>query len=76
MTLKVLFILYGTFDCNSAIQALHFGNLLTDLGCDVTLCAKDDPAAIRNVGEPRFECIGYPELDRKQRSSSKTHATH
>jgi glycosyltransferase involved in cell wall biosynthesis len=65
--LKILFILYGPFDCNSAIQALHFGNELTDLGCEVTLCATRDPAAIRKVGEPRFECIRYRELPRKRR---------
>jgi glycosyltransferase involved in cell wall biosynthesis len=66
--MKILFILYGTFDCNSAIQALHFGNLLTDMDCEVTLCGTRDPEAIRKVGEPRFECIRYEELSRKRRA--------
>jgi glycosyltransferase involved in cell wall biosynthesis len=65
--MKILFVLYGPFDCNSAIQALHFGNELTGLGCEVTLCATTDPAEIHNVGEPQFECIRYRDLPRVRR---------
>jgi glycosyltransferase involved in cell wall biosynthesis len=64
---KILILLYGPFDCNSAIQALHFGNELTELGCEVTLCANRDPEAIRKVGNPAFECIPYSELPRLRR---------
>jgi glycosyltransferase involved in cell wall biosynthesis len=64
---RVLFLLYGPFDSNSAIQALHFGNHMTDIGCEVTLCATGDPGKIGTVGHPRFECIRYPELSRKRR---------
>jgi glycosyltransferase involved in cell wall biosynthesis len=65
--MRVLFILYGPFDSNSAIQALHFGNELTEMGCEVTLCATGSPAKIAAVGEARFECIRYRELPRKRR---------
>ncbi len=65
--MRVLFLLYGPFDSNSAIQALHFGNEMTELGCEVTLCATGSPEEIAGVGEPRFECIRYGELSRWRR---------
>jgi glycosyltransferase involved in cell wall biosynthesis len=59
--MRVLFVHYGTFDSNSAIQTFHFANALTELGIDVAVCgrAADRIAA---VGEPRFEHFEYPEL--------------
>jgi glycosyltransferase involved in cell wall biosynthesis len=65
--MRVLFLLYGPFDSNSAIQALHFGNEMTELGCEVTLCATGSPEKIAGVGEPRFECIPYAGLSRWRR---------
>ena len=63
--MRVLFIYFGPFDVNSGIQAYHFGNELTDLGCEVTVAGHGDPARALVVGEPRFECISHDDLDRK-----------
>ncbi len=59
--MRVLFVHYGTFDSNSAIQTFHFANALTEQGLDVAVCGR---AADRlaGVGEPRFEAFEYPEL--------------
>jgi glycosyltransferase involved in cell wall biosynthesis len=61
--MRVLIILYGPFDVNSAIQAFHFGNELTEMGWDVTLCGLGDPARIESVGTPIFRCIPHEDLD-------------
>jgi glycosyltransferase involved in cell wall biosynthesis len=63
--MRVLIILYGPFDVNSAIQAFHFGNELTEMGWDVTLCGRGDPARIESVGTPNFRCIPHEDLDRE-----------
>ena len=60
--MRVIFIYFGPFNVNSAIQAFHFGNDLTDLGWSVTLAGVGDPKLIRKVGEPRFECITHHDL--------------
>ena len=62
--MRVVFVYFGPFNVNSAIQAFHFGNDLTDLGWTVTLAGVGDPELIRKVGEPRFECITHHDLPR------------
>lgn len=63
--MRALFVYFGPFDVNSAIQAFHFGNELTELGWEVTLAGQGDPARMSAVGEPNFECISHDGLDRK-----------
>jgi len=65
--MRVLFVYFGPFDVNSGIQAYHFGNELTDLGWDVTVAGRGDPARAKAVGEPRFECISHEQIDGKLR---------
>jgi glycosyltransferase involved in cell wall biosynthesis len=61
--MRVVFVYFGPLDVNSAIQAFHFGNDLTEQGWDVTLAGLGDPRRIEAVGKPRFECIAHEELD-------------
>jgi glycosyltransferase involved in cell wall biosynthesis len=63
--MRVVFVYFGPFDVNSAIQAFHFGNELTELGWSVTVAGQGDPSRIEAVGEPHFECINHSELDTK-----------
>jgi glycosyltransferase involved in cell wall biosynthesis len=63
--MRVLFVYFGPFDVNSAIQAYHFGNELTDVGWEVTLAGRGDPGRMGAVGEPRFECIPHEDVPRK-----------
>jgi glycosyltransferase involved in cell wall biosynthesis len=65
--MRALFVYFGPFDVNSGIQAYHFGNELTDLGWQVTVAGRGDPARAQAVGEPRFECISHEQLDAKLR---------
>jgi glycosyltransferase involved in cell wall biosynthesis len=60
----VLFIHYGTFESNSAIQTFHFANRLVDLGFEVAVCGRA-AELLAGVGEPRFEVLEYRDLDRK-----------
>lgn len=60
--IRVVFVYFGPFNVNSAIQAFHFANGLTDLGWTVTLAGVGDPEIIRKVGEPRFECVTHHDL--------------
>jgi glycosyltransferase involved in cell wall biosynthesis len=74
--MRLVFVYFGPFNVNSAIQAFHFGNELTDLGWTVTLAAVGDPETIRQVGEPRFRCITHhdlpQELERARRAGEPT----
>lgn len=65
--MRVLFVYFGPFDVNSAIQAFHFGNELDELGWEVILAGRGDPARISAVGEPKFECVSHDDLDRRLR---------
>lgn len=65
--MRVLFVYFGPFDVNSGIQAYHFGNELTDLGWEVTVAGRGDPARAKAVGEPRFECISHEQVEGKLR---------
>lgn len=69
--MRVLFVYFGPFDVNSGIQAYHFGNELTDLGWEVTVAGRGDPARAKAVGEPRFECISHEQFDGKLREMSR-----
>ncbi len=60
--MRVVFVYFGPLDVNSAIQAFHFGNDLTEQGWDVTLAGLGDPRRIEAVGEPLFDCISHDAL--------------
>ena len=61
--MRLVIVYFGPLNVNSAIQAFHFGNDLTDAGWHVTLAAGvGDPEAIREVGEPRFDCVTHHDL--------------
>jgi glycosyltransferase involved in cell wall biosynthesis len=60
----VVFVYFGPLHVNSAIQAFHFGNDLTDIGWRVTLAGVGDPSLIRKVGVPRFDVVTHDELPR------------
>lgn len=62
--MRLLYVYFGPFDVNSGIQAYHFGNELTDLGWEVTVAGKGDPARAKAVGEPKFECVSHDDLAR------------
>lgn len=61
--MRVVFVYFGPLDVNSAIQAFHFGNELTEQGWEVTLAGLGDPSRIEAVGKPNFECISHEELE-------------
>lgn len=60
--MRLLIVYFGPFDVNSAIQAYHFGNELTEAGWEVTMAGFGDPARMSAVGEARFRCISHEEL--------------
>ncbi|HEX2436086.1 MAG TPA: glycosyltransferase family 4 protein [Solirubrobacterales bacterium] len=62
--MRVLFIHYGTFESNSAIQTFHLANRLVDLGFEVAVCGRA-AELVAGVGEPRFEVLEYRDLRRK-----------
>ena len=59
--MRILFVHYGTFESNSAIQTFHFANRLVERGFEVAVCGRA-PELVEGVGEPRFECLDYREL--------------
>ncbi len=65
---RLLIVYFGQFDVNSAIQAFHFGNELTEMGWQVTMTGRGNPARISAVGEADFECISHDDLDAKLRA--------
>ena len=60
--MRLVIVYFGPFHVNSAIQAFHFARDLTDVGWTVTFAAVGDPARIREVGEPNFECVTHRDL--------------
>jgi len=68
--MKVVFVMYGPLDVNSAIQAFHFGNEMTEQGWEVTLAGVGDPRRIEAVGQPLFECISHETLAERARAGS------
>ncbi|HSS43125.1 MAG TPA: glycosyltransferase [Solirubrobacterales bacterium] len=63
--MRVVFVMYGPLDVNSAIQAFHFGNEMTEQGWEVTLAGVGDPERIEAVGHPHFECISHETLEER-----------
>jgi glycosyltransferase involved in cell wall biosynthesis len=61
--MRVVFVYFGPLDVNSAIQAFHFGNDLTNQGWDVTLAGLGDPSRMEAVGKPNFEVINHEGID-------------
>jgi glycosyltransferase involved in cell wall biosynthesis len=74
--MRLVYVYFGPFNVNSAIQAFHFANELTDLGWTVTLAGVGDPETMGQVGEPRFRCITHhdlpDELERARRAAEPT----
>jgi glycosyltransferase involved in cell wall biosynthesis len=62
--MRILFVHYGTFESNSAIQNFHFANRLVDRGFEVAVCGRA-PELVERVGDPRFECLDYRALAAK-----------
>ncbi len=60
--MRLVIVYFGPFDVNSAIQAFRLGNDLTDMGWKVTFAGVGDPASMRNVGDPRFDCVTHHDL--------------
>jgi glycosyltransferase involved in cell wall biosynthesis len=67
---RVIFVMYGPLDVNSAIQAFHFGEELTEQGWEVTLAGVGDPSRIEAVGHPPFECVSHETLEERIRAGS------
>jgi glycosyltransferase involved in cell wall biosynthesis len=68
--MRVVFVMYGPLDVNSAIQAFHFGNELTEQGWEVTLAGVGDPQRIEAVGHPLFECVSHETLAERARAGT------
>jgi glycosyltransferase involved in cell wall biosynthesis len=68
--MRVVFVMYGPLDVNSAIQAFHFGNELTEQGWEVTLAGLGDPQRIEAVGHPNFECISHETLEQRAKTGA------
>jgi glycosyltransferase involved in cell wall biosynthesis len=59
--MRILFVHYGTFESNSAIQTFHLANRLVDRGFEVAVCGRA-PELVAGIGEPSFECLDYRAL--------------
>ncbi len=68
--MRVVFVMYGPLDVNSAIQAFHFGNELTEQGWEVTLAGVGDPQRIEAVGHPHFECVSHEMLEQRLKAGT------
>jgi glycosyltransferase involved in cell wall biosynthesis len=68
--MRVVFVMYGPLDVNSAIQAFHFGEEMTEQGWEVTLAGVGDPQRIEAVGHPNFECISHETLEQRAKSGT------
>lgn len=61
--LCVLFACYGDFNCNSSGHIAGFANALSKLGHRVGMLASGDPDAVREFGQPLFECFSPDSRD-------------
>lgn len=68
--MRAIFVMYGPLDVNSAIQAFHFGNELTEQGWEVTLAGVGDPQRIEAVGHPHFECVSHETLGERAKAGA------
>lgn len=69
--MRVVYVYFGPLNVNSAIQAFHFGNELTEQGWEVTLAGLGDPSLIEAVGAPLFECVSHETLEERAASISR-----
>ena len=59
---KVVFVSYGTFDCNSAGHIAGFARELTGAGLLVAVCARDPVEKAYAFGAPAFEFFSLKDL--------------
>ena len=59
---KVVFVSYGTFDCNSAGHIAGFARELTRAGLAVAVCARDPVEKAYAFGPPAFEFFSLKDL--------------
>ena len=59
---KVVFVSYGTFDCNSAGHIAGFARELTAAGLSVAVCARDPVEKAYAFGPPAFEFFSLKDL--------------
>ena len=59
---KVVFVSYGTFDCNSAGHIAGFARELTGAGLSVAVCARDPVEKAYAFGAPAFEFFSLKDL--------------
>jgi len=59
---KVVFVSYGTFDCNSAGHIAGFARELTGAGLSVAVCARDPVEKAYAFGPPAFEFFSLKDL--------------
>ena len=59
---KVVFVSYGTFDCNSAGHIAGFARALSHAGLAVAVCARDPVEKAYAFGPPAFEFFSLKDL--------------
>ena len=59
---KVIFVSYGTFDCNSAGHIAGFARELSSAGLKVAVCAREPVDRAYAYGPPAFEFFGLKDL--------------
>ena len=59
---KVVFVSYGTFDCNSAGHIAGFARELTGAGLSVAVCGRDPVEKAYAFGPPAFEFFSLKDL--------------
>jgi hypothetical protein len=59
---KVVFVSYGTFDCNSAGHIAGFARELSRAGLSVAVCAREPVDRAYAYGPPTFEFFGLKDL--------------
>ena len=59
---KVVFVSYGTFDCNSAGHIAGFARELSRAGLKVAVCAREPVEKAYAFGPPAFEFFGLKDL--------------
>ena len=59
---KVVFVSYGTFDCNSAGHIAGFARELSRAGLQVAVCAREPVEKAYAFGPPAFEFFGLKDL--------------
>ena len=60
---KVVFVSYGTFDCNSGGHIAGFARELSSAGLQVAVCAREPVEKVYAFGPPAFEFFGLKDLN-------------